>query len=140
MVAEGHLLANHSSGFADMGDWSHTAIRADLAENLGNIRVALGDATASVPYFRAPNGNWGQTELVAAELGMRSLAVTNTIDDWNTQDLGTLIHNLRAAMRPGELLLAHDGGGERSATVDAVIQVVTARLAEGWSFTLPLDD
>lgn len=137
MVAEGHLLANHSTSFADMGDWSPAAVRADLVENLGIIRDALGDPSAVVPYFRAPNGSWGVTEAVASDLGMRSLAVINAIEDWVTQDRDQLVGNLREAMRPGELVLAHDGGGDREATVDAVIQVVTERLADGWSFTLP---
>jgi endo-1,4-beta-xylanase len=92
-----------------------------------------------VPYFRAPNGNWGETESVAGTLGMRSLAVVNTIDDWLTQDVPTLTENLRAAIRPGQLVLAHDGGGERAGTVDAVIAVVTELLSAGWTFTLPDD-
>jgi len=137
MVAEGHLLANHTTSFADMGDWSRDAIRADLEANLAIIQGALGDPGAAVPYFRAPNGSWGDTEEVAAELGMESLAVINTIDDWQTQDVDQLVGNLRDAIRPGELVLAHDGGGDREATVDAVITVVTERLHEGWAFTLP---
>lgn len=137
MVAEGHLLCSHSTTHADMGDWSRQAVEADLVENLEIIRSALGDPKAAVPYFRAPNGSWGHSASVAASLGMRSLGVLNLIDDWSTQDLPTLIANLRVAMRPGELVLAHDGGGEREATVDAVIAVVTERLARGWSFTLP---
>jgi endo-1,4-beta-xylanase len=40
-------------------------------------------------------------------------------------------------MKRGELVLAHDGGGDREATVDAVIAVVSERLAAGWRFTLP---
>jgi endo-1,4-beta-xylanase len=137
MVAEGHVLGNHTTSFADMGEWEAEAIERDLLANLAIIRSALGDQTASVPYFRAPNGSWGQTSEVAARLGMRSLAVKNTIGDWLTQDPQELIENLRTAIRPGELLLAHDGGGDREGTVDAVISVVTERLSEGWRFTLP---
>jgi endo-1,4-beta-xylanase len=137
MVSEGHVLGNHTTSYADMGEWSDRAVAADLAANLRIIRDALGDPVAAVPYFRAPNGNWGATEAVARTLGMTSLAVINTIDDWNTQDVPTLVTNLRAAMRPGQLVLAHDGGGEREGSVDAVIEVVTELLAAGWSFTLP---
>jgi endo-1,4-beta-xylanase len=137
MVAEGHLLCNHTTGHADMGEWTAAAIEEDLLENLRIIRIALGDDQYEFPYFRAPNGNWGATVDVAARLRMRPLAVINTIDDWRVQDVATLVTNLRTAMKPGELVLAHDGGGDREATVDAVIAVVTERLAEGWSFSLP---
>jgi endo-1,4-beta-xylanase len=139
IVAEGHPICNHTTSYADMGVWSETEVEADLLANLGIIREALGDSSFTVPYFRAPNGSWGSTVRVAARLGMRSLAVINTIDDWETQDAATLVANLRAAIRPGELVLAHDGGGDRDATVDAVIAVVTERLAQGWRFTLPSD-
>jgi endo-1,4-beta-xylanase len=70
-------------------------------------------------------------------LGMRPLAVLNTIDDWRTQDVGTLTANLRSAIRPGEIVLMHDGGGDRTGTLAAVRTVVTERLASGWRFTLP---
>jgi endo-1,4-beta-xylanase len=137
IVADGHLLGNHSTSYADMGDWGRDEVEADLRENLRIIRAAVGDDNLPVPYFRAPNGNWGQTEDVAEALGMRSLAVVGTIDDWQTQDVPTLITNARSAMRAGGLILAHDGGGDREGTVDALIAVVTERLTEGWTFTLP---
>jgi endo-1,4-beta-xylanase len=140
MVRDGHVLCNHSTTHVDMGKWEWDEIEADLVNTLQIIRDAVGDEDVPVPYYRAPHGSWGQTGLVAAALGMRSLDVINVIDDWVTQDVPTLISKLRTAMRPGELVLAHDGGGDREGTVDAVIAVVTERLAEGWTFTLPSDD
>lgn len=136
-VAEGHVLCNHSMGFADMGDWAAERVAADLRATLRTIREALGDPAAPVPYWRAPNGSWGLTAGVAVELGMQPLGVLNTIEDWAVQDVETLTVSLRAAIRPGEVVLAHDGGGDRSGTVTAVERVVRERLAEGWTFTLP---
>jgi endo-1,4-beta-xylanase len=69
---------------------------------------------------------------------MRPLGVVHTIDDWRTQDVPTLVANLRAALTPGELLLAHDGGGDRRGTVAALREVLPAWLAEGWRFTRPV--
>lgn len=137
IVDEGHVLCNHSTGYADMGDWTPVQVRADLRQNLRIIRETLGDPTVEVPFFRAPNGSWGQTPEVAVELGMQPLAVTNVISDWQTQDVDVLTSNLRAAMVPGELVLAHDGGGDRGGTLQAVRTVVSERLAAGWEFTLP---
>lgn len=136
IVGEGHLIGNHTTRHDDLGDWPAERVRADLVENLRIIRDAAPDAP--VPYYRAPNGSWGISAEVAESLGMRPLGVLNTIDDWATQDVPTLTENLREAMRPGELVLAHDGGGDhRNGTLAAVTTVVEERLAQGWAFTLP---
>ena len=137
-VAEGHVLCNHSTSFADMGEWRADAVRADLLANVAIIREALGDPEAAVPYWRAPNGSWGVTAEVAVELGMQPLGVFNAIMDWIDQDVDVLAERLRAVMVPGEMVLTHDGGGDRAGTVAAVTRVVDERLAQGWRFTLPL--
>lgn len=137
MVAEGHELANHSMSFADMGTWSPERVRADMVRTLEVIRTALEDPDYPVPYWRAPNGSWGHTAQVAVELGMQPLAVTGVIGDWETQDVHLLTERLCTVMTPGAMVLAHDGGGQRAGTVQAVRRVVEERLAEGWHFTLP---
>ncbi len=141
MVADGHTLCNHSTTYADMGSWTAEQVQADLLANLDIIREALGDPNAKVPYFRAPNGSWGQTEQVAADLGMQPLGLGNVISDWEDAvqgDVAQLAANLSTAIQPGAVVLAHVGGGStRANTVTAVIDVVTDRLADGWRFTLP---
>ncbi|NTV40049.1 MAG: hypothetical protein HGA51_08885 [Demequinaceae bacterium] len=74
---------------------------------------------------------------VAVELGMQPLDVVNVIEDWIDQDADLLADRLRAVMTPGELVLVHDGGGDRAGSVAAAMRVVDERLAEGWVFTLP---
>lgn len=136
-VAEGHVLCNHSTSFADMGDWDADRVRADMLANLAIIRDALGDPNASVPFWRAPNGSWGVTAEVAVELGMQPLDVLNVIEDWIDQDSDLLALRLHDVMTPGGLVLVHDGGGDRAGSVAAVMRVVDQKLSDGWSFTLP---
>jgi endo-1,4-beta-xylanase len=135
IVADGHVLANHSTSFADMGDWDEDRVRADLIRNNEVIRSVVGDV--QIPYWRAPNGSWGVSVEVAAQLGMAPLGVVNHIGDWEVQDVPTLIARLQEVMKPGELVLVHDGGGDRAGSVTAVKTVVSERLAQGWRFTLP---
>ena len=136
-VAEGHLLAAHAMSYADLGTWGPRRVQEDLVRTVAVIRQALGDPAAPVPWFRAPNGSWGCSARVAVELGLQPLGVTGTIDDWRTQDVLTLVANLRTAIRPGGLLLAHDGGGDRRGTVEALRSVLPEWLADGWGFTRP---
>lgn len=137
ILGDGHVLCNHSTSFADMGDWDADAVRVDMERNLEIIRAALGDPRVPVPYWRAPNGSWGVTAQVAVELGMQPLDVANTIGDWIDQDADLLAERLRTAMTPGQLVLVHDGGGDRTGSIAATTRVVDERLAEGWQFTLP---
>ena len=137
VVADGHHLAAHGMTYADMGRWGPADVRADLLANLAVIRRALGDPAAPVPWFRAPNGSWGCSAPVAVDLGLQPLGVTGTIDDWRTQDVSTLTTNLRAAIRPGGIVLAHDGGGDRRGTVEAIGVVLPQWLDDGWRFTVP---
>ena len=138
MVAEGHVLANHAMTLADLGTWEAARVEADLRATTTAIRAAAGDPAAPVPFFRAPNGSWGVSAAVAVRLGMRPLAVAHTIDDWRTQDVTDLVSHLRAALTPGELLVVHDGGGDRRGTVAALRQLLPEWVAEGWSFTRPV--
>ena len=137
IVREGHVLGNHSTTFDDLGALSLEEARARIAENSRLLREALGDPAAPIPYFRAPNGNWGRTAEAAVAEGLQPLAVVNTIGDWMTQDVEVLTTRLREAMRPGEVVLVHDGGGSRAGSVAAVRTVVEERLSAGWRFTLP---
>lgn len=137
IVRDGHVLCNHSTDFADMGELTFEEGVERIAENSRVIRDALGDPDAPIPYFRAPNGSWGRTAEAAVALGMQPLAVVNTIGDWMTQDEAVLTERLREAMRPGELVLVHDGGGPRAGSIAAVRTVVKERLDAGWRFAVP---
>ena len=139
IVSEGHVLCNHGTSFADMGSWTRSQVERDLKENLTIIRQVVENPSAPVPYFRAPNGSWGNTAEVAAALGMQSLGLGNVIHDWDGNDLSvpTLTANLRAAFEPGAVVLAHDGGGDRRNTVTALKRVLPEKIAAGWAFTLP---
>jgi endo-1,4-beta-xylanase len=136
IVREGHVLCDHSTDFDDLGDLGVDECRERMRANAAIIADAVGP-DVPVPYFRAPNGSWGSSAEAAVAEGRQPLAVVNTIGDWSTQDEELLTARLREAMRPGELVLVHDGPGDRSGSVAAVRTVVRERLAAGWNFVLP---
>jgi len=135
IVDAGHLLCNHTMHHDDMGTWSADAIRADLEETSAVIREAVPDA--KINYFRAPYGSWGQTPEIAAELGMQPLGWQLAIGDWEPPGTEELVRRLREGIRPGGVVLMHDGGGDRGQTVEAVDRIIPELRAEGWKFDTP---
>ena len=135
IVEDGHVLGNHSLRHDDMTDWPAGDIEADL--NATNAAIAAALPGAAVPYFRAPYGNWGASPGVATDLGMRPLGWRLSVADWERPGTAAIVHRLRTGITPGAVVLLHDGGGDRSETVDAVAQIVPALLEDGWRFAFP---
>lgn len=135
IVAEGHTLANHTMHHDDMSAWSPEAIEADLDETNRVIRRAVPGAR--IPYFRAPYGAWGATPEVAARLGMQALGWRLAVTDWEPPGTPELVRRLEEGITPGAVVLLHDGGGDRSQTVEAVARVVPELLERGWHFAQP---
>ncbi|MCT2587203.1 polysaccharide deacetylase family protein, partial [Actinophytocola gossypii] len=135
IVAEGHLLCNHSMHHDDLGTWAPERIRADLLATNAAIRDAVPGAR--IPYFRAPYGSWGRSPEVAAALGMRPLGWRLAVGDWEPPGTDELVRRLLDGVTPGAVVLLHDGGGDRTQTVDAVATIIPELRAEGWRFTRP---
>ncbi|GAA0938083.1 polysaccharide deacetylase family protein [Virgisporangium aurantiacum] len=135
IAAEGHLLCNHSLKHDDLGTWTVDQIRADLLATNAAIRAAVPHA--HIPYFRAPFGSWGATPEVAAGLGMQPLGWRLAITDWEPPGTDELVRRLMDGITPGAVVLMHDGGGDRSQTVEAVNRTIPLLRAAGYRFTLP---
>ncbi|GIJ24619.1 chitooligosaccharide deacetylase NodB [Micromonospora lutea] len=137
IVAAGHALGNHSMHHDDMGSWTAGRIASDLLETNAVIRHAVPHIR--VRYFRAPYGAWGQTPGVATALGMRPMGWRLAVTDWEPPGTDELLRRLIEGVAPGAVVLLHDGGGDRSQTVDAVDRAIPALHADGWRFNLPAD-
>ncbi|WP_327007367.1 polysaccharide deacetylase family protein [Dactylosporangium sp. NBC_01737] len=125
IVKDGHTLCNHTWKHDDkLGKKSADTIRADLQRTNDEIHKAVPDA--QIKYFRHPGGNFTPAAVqIAAELGMKSLGWTVDPSDWNikkwpgNQMTQHIITNVRNNTKPGAVILSHDGGGDRSATLAA---------------------
>jgi peptidoglycan/xylan/chitin deacetylase (PgdA/CDA1 family) len=136
IVREGHTLCNHSMHHDDMSTWTPEQIRADLTATSALIHQAAPGVR--IAYFRAPYGAWGQTPQVAADLGMQPLGWRFDIEDWVPPGTDVLVQRIRDRITPGAVILMHDGGGDRSQTVEAVDRIIPELRAECWRLTLPL--
>jgi len=124
IVREGHQLCNHS--------WRHDLdlarrpvgeIRADLERT--NKAIQKATPGAKVPFYRQPGGRWTSEVLgVAKDLGMRPLHWSVDPQDWDKPTAATIGKRVHAATRPGAIVLLHDGGGNRAATLAACPKLI----------------
>lgn len=130
MAAEGHEVANHTLSHERLDRLDRNGVQAQLGGGAAAIEgLRLGGASRS-RLVRPPFGFEGPAS--RAEL----LAGRWEVARWR----GCIEHHLRiypgeaaaaalaAGAQPGDVLLAHDGGRDRSATV-AVLPAVLERLA-----------
>jgi peptidoglycan/xylan/chitin deacetylase (PgdA/CDA1 family)/uncharacterized membrane protein YbhN (UPF0104 family) len=122
MVREGHEVASHG--------YSHGilvfASRAEIAEELTRTQHLLQGAGAPpVRMFRAPHGFRNPFVVrVCRRLGYRVVGWTKGVFDTRLPGAEVIAERSIAALRPGAILLLHDGDGsgdgDRSQTADAL--------------------
>ncbi len=135
IVAEGHALCNHSMHHDDLGIVSPAKARADIAATDAAIAAAAPGAT--VTYYRAPYGNFGKSAKEGAGLGHTPLGWLVDPDDWMLPGAGVIAQRIRDGITPRAVVLVHDGGGDRSQTVQALTTLIPQLLDDGWTFDLP---
>jgi peptidoglycan/xylan/chitin deacetylase (PgdA/CDA1 family) len=125
-IAEaGHAIGNHS--------FSHPTGRPFRMLPPGRIRhelVATDRALVRLgvtpELFRPPGGSYdGRMLAVADELGLRTVLWDVDARDWASAARPALIaRSVLRQVRPGSIVLLHDGGGDGGATVRAVPRIV----------------
>lgn len=135
-VSEGHHLANHTHthplGLTHM---SHTAMSRQIID----AQDAIVRASGFMPrQFRSPGGSWSPA-MMALTRAHELLAIDWDVDprDWSRPGTAKVVAAMLAA-QPGDVLLCHDGGGDRSQTYTALKTVLPRLKARGLQFvTLP---
>jgi len=134
-LAAGMAVGSHSDSHPQPFDRLPTArIRDELTRGRRTLQ-ALGVHPAG---FRPPGGAASATILAAAQgLGERTVLWSVDPADWQpgvTAD--QLVQRVLAAARPGAIVLLHDGGGDRSATVAALPGIVDGLRRLGLTLTV----
>ncbi|WP_064741899.1 polysaccharide deacetylase family protein [Hamadaea tsunoensis] len=128
----GHHLANHT--------YSHPTSLPKLAvpairKEIERAQDKIYSATAYAPrLFRSPGGSWSAAMMKqVAQSGLIPVDWTDDPNDWKRPGTASITKKLLAA-RPGDILLCHDGGGDRSQTYAALQTVIPALIARGYTF------
>ncbi len=131
-VAAGMTVGDHTLDHPNLTQLSPADQRLQIVGDASKI-AAYG---APAPrLFRPPYGSYDET--THAILGRRRmLSVLWSVDseDYTKPGVETIVRNVVSAVRPGYIVLMHDGGGDRSQTVAAVPRIVAALRRAGYAF------
>jgi len=126
ILRDGNEIANHTTHHDELpGYW-------DLAATNALIR----DATGFQPcLFRPPGGAVNSAVVAAAaRAGMTTVIWDVDPTDWSNPGSGAVYSRVVGAVRPGSIVVMHDGGGNRSGTLAALPRIVRTLRSRGYRF------
>jgi len=128
---EGHEIANHTYTHPDLTKLTLEEAGEELQRAERLVQEVTGQPARSFrpPYF----GVNDDILSLAAERGYRTVgAVNGDAKDWDNPGVEHILEHTRSAVKPGSVLIFHDGYGDRSQTVEAVRVLVEELVTEGY--------
>src|SRR4029079_13772556 len=151
IVDEGHEIGNHSYTHPNLGEipLSLTELELNATQRLIESDVGRSTVLFRPPYFgdaEADKPQEVEPALVAQNLGYIMVGVRIDPDDWKLpvtadQIVQRTIERAKDANPDtrGEIVLLHDSGGDRSATVEALPRLIHELKARGYRFVAVSD-
>lgn len=134
----GHVIANHTWTHEAMPDMSDQQLKDELKGTSDEIARLVG---LRPNLQRPPYGDFTvATNRVSRQFGMLTIGWNVDSDDWRTTDPRTIADNVLNApgLGNGAIILLHDGGGDRTPTVEALPRILDGLRARGLEpVTLP---
>ncbi|HXY30878.1 MAG TPA: glycosyltransferase, partial [Gemmatimonadaceae bacterium] len=136
MYSEGHEIGNHTFTHPNLGFTGDRATRLqiDATERLLEAVIDRRSAFFRPPYFGDAEPTT-EDELVpvgiASDRGYLTIGLHIDSEDWQSPGVQTIIDTTLKQLDRGNIVLLHDGGGERSQTVAALGPLIDSIRARG---------
>jgi peptidoglycan-N-acetylglucosamine deacetylase len=131
ILRRGHSVQNHSHTHADLTELSEAAVEAELQQTDDAI-VAAGGSPSEC--YRPPYGAYdSRVSAVADRLALEAILWDRDTRDWAQPGVVTIVDRATRATS-GEIILLHDGSGDRRQTVSALPEIIDDLRAQGYGF------
>ncbi len=129
-VAEGHAIGDHTWNHKDLTKLGPRAATEELSDQAAEMqRVGLPRAR----LFRPPYGAFDKQALrIARREGMLTVLWSVDPGDYAAKQPKALRDAVLANVRPGSIVLMHDGGGDRDVTARALPLILRALKQRGY--------
>lgn len=137
ILDEGHQLCNHTMHHAEGLEGEP---RKTIEAEMGGGRTAIVEAVGEpAPFYRPPGGSLGPVIYEVAE-EHDEVVLYWSIDprDWKRPPPEEIVLAVVDQLGPGGIILLHDGGGNREATVAALPGIIDFAEALGYTFVAPI--
>ena len=142
VAGAGHEIGNHTRSHRKLHRLGRAAIRAEIVGGHRDIVEITGEIPRA---FRAPHGYRNAfVAPVARRLGYRTFGWTFGVWDSDRPPAGEIRRRVRAKLRPGAIILLHDGDGydpegsdprgDRTPTAEALPGIIADARAAGYDF------
>ena len=132
LYQSGNIIGNHSWDHPDLTRLSPAEIRKQLSSTSSAIQQATGVAPG---LFRPPYDTSDATvQSIAAQLGLAQTGWTLDTLDWQRSGVDTIVNAVLTQAHNGSIILMHDGGGDRSQTIQALPRIIKELQQRGFTF------
>ena len=132
VVEAGHQLCNHTKEHLDLSTLEQEALLSQIEE----ARRAIAETTGVKTTILRPPYNSFSHECWLKSQGAISVAITANKDtaDYSMPGVEEIVNKAVTDIAPGNIILLHDGGEDRSQTVEALPQIIERLQGEGYTF------
>ncbi len=132
VAAEGHVVGNHTAGHRMLTKLTSAAVDTQIAQGAGIIERSTGQTPE---WFRPPGGDispavWSRIRRVRLKVALWDVDP----QDWRGIPSPKIAHDVVTRVRPGAIVLLHDGGGDRTQTIRALPVIIRALKSRGYRF------
>lgn len=133
IAEEGHIIGNHTYTHKVVGSYSPTQAKREIEKTQMCIKNITGKKTY---LLRPPYGSYQQGFYqVAKDYNYKIILWSVTVADWKKNlSSNEIAYRVITSTKPGAIILLHDGGGRREATVKALPRIIKALKKEGYKF------
>ncbi len=128
----GHAIGNHTQAHSRLDVASASAVRNEVTQAQQAIQEVAG---VEPRWFRPPGGRTSAlVNKEVARFDMRTAMWTVDPQDWRKPPASRIVADVLAGVRPGAVVLLHDGGGERATTIEALGPLIRELKKRGYTF------
>lgn len=121
----GHGVGNHT--------WNHPDLTRLSSEDVRDQLTRTTDVIGLTSCVRPPMGATNTSvQQVFTDLGLTEQLWDIDTRDWESRDAAGIVDAVLTQARNGAVILLHDGGGDRSATVAALTELLPRLTEAGW--------